>query len=215
MQSASAFAATLARQQVVLKIQPSARDYEDQDIRCASWFQEAVYISLWNRVNKASWPVLSVLDSLAVVVEDSSSSCCVTVKVFPHMTTAALKQQVRDCNLPSLFVLFNRRALNWNYIIQCCLFLVPGVSGVWLSPVGAALGDRPVSVRGPALPCLLWSSSGWWHCLPVPAFSPPCTFDSEGSSARPGECPTSQFPISVCTYSPTHYYLYRWACIFG
>lgn len=36
-----------------------------------------------------------VFDSLAVVVEDSSSSCCVTVKVFPHMTTAALKQQVR------------------------------------------------------------------------------------------------------------------------
>lgn len=33
-------------------------------------------------------------DSLAVVVEDFSSSCCVTVKVFPHMTTAALKQQV-------------------------------------------------------------------------------------------------------------------------
>lgn len=36
-----------------------------------------------------------VFDSLAVVVEDSSSSCCVTVKVFPHMTTAVLKQQVR------------------------------------------------------------------------------------------------------------------------
>lgn len=39
--------------------------------------------------------ILSIFDnSLAVVVEDSSSSCCVTVKVFPHMTTAALKQQV-------------------------------------------------------------------------------------------------------------------------
>lgn len=35
MQSASVFAATLARQQVALKIQPSARDYEDNDIRCA------------------------------------------------------------------------------------------------------------------------------------------------------------------------------------
>uniref|UniRef100_A0A3Q0QXN3 Heme-oxidized IRP2 ubiquitin transferase 1 homolog n=1 Tax=Amphilophus citrinellus TaxID=61819 RepID=A0A3Q0QXN3_AMPCI len=31
---------------------------------------------------------------LAVIVEDSSSSCCVTVKVFPHMTTASLKQQM-------------------------------------------------------------------------------------------------------------------------
>lgn len=33
--------------------------------------------------------------SLSVVVEDVSSSCCVTVKVFPYMTVAALKQQVR------------------------------------------------------------------------------------------------------------------------
>ncbi|RVE61750.1 hypothetical protein OJAV_G00175720 [Oryzias javanicus] len=32
--------------------------------------------------------------SLSVVVEDVSSSCCVTVKVFPYMTVAALKQQV-------------------------------------------------------------------------------------------------------------------------
>lgn len=40
------------------------------------------------------WLYFNVFNSLAVVVEDSSSSCCVTVKVFPHMTTAALKQQV-------------------------------------------------------------------------------------------------------------------------
>lgn len=33
--------------------------------------------------------------SLSVVVEDVSSSACVTVKVFPYMTVAALKQQVR------------------------------------------------------------------------------------------------------------------------
>ncbi|TWW71114.1 Zinc finger-containing protein 1 [Takifugu flavidus] len=64
MQSASVLAATLAQQHVTVQIQASARDYEDNEI------------------------------SLAVVVEDSSSSCCVTVKVFPHMTTAALKQQV-------------------------------------------------------------------------------------------------------------------------
>lgn len=36
VQSASVFAATLAQQQVALKIQPSAKDYEDNDIRCAS-----------------------------------------------------------------------------------------------------------------------------------------------------------------------------------
>ncbi|XP_071775598.1 ranBP-type and C3HC4-type zinc finger-containing protein 1 [Centroberyx gerrardi] len=64
MQAASVFAATLAHQHAALKIQPSARNYDNTEI------------------------------NLAVVVEDSSSSCCVTVKVFPHMTTAALKQQM-------------------------------------------------------------------------------------------------------------------------
>ncbi|KAF7661747.1 hypothetical protein LDENG_00253550 [Lucifuga dentata] len=64
MQAASVFAVKLASQRASLKIQPSVRDYDTTEI------------------------------NLAVVVEDSSSSCCVTVKVFPHMTTAALKQQV-------------------------------------------------------------------------------------------------------------------------
>uniref|UniRef100_A0A4W6F9W5 RanBP-type and C3HC4-type zinc finger-containing protein 1 n=1 Tax=Lates calcarifer TaxID=8187 RepID=A0A4W6F9W5_LATCA len=64
MQSASVIAATLARQHAALKIQPFVKDYEDTEI------------------------------NLTVVVEDSSSSCCVTVKVYPHMTTAALKQQM-------------------------------------------------------------------------------------------------------------------------
>uniref|UniRef100_A0A147B3A1 RanBP-type and C3HC4-type zinc finger-containing protein 1 n=1 Tax=Fundulus heteroclitus TaxID=8078 RepID=A0A147B3A1_FUNHE len=64
VQSASVFAASLARRQAALKIQPSTKVYEDTEI------------------------------SLAVMVEDSSSSCCITVKVFPHMTTASLKQQM-------------------------------------------------------------------------------------------------------------------------
>lgn len=64
MQAASLLASTLAHQQTALKIQPSVRSSEDAQI------------------------------SLAVVVEDSSSSCCVTVKVLPQITTAALKQQV-------------------------------------------------------------------------------------------------------------------------
>ncbi|XP_036378467.1 ranBP-type and C3HC4-type zinc finger-containing protein 1 isoform X2 [Megalops cyprinoides] len=62
--AASQFAVNLARQQVALKIQPSEKSYMDSEI------------------------------SLAVVVEDASSSCCVTVKVFLHMTIASLKQQV-------------------------------------------------------------------------------------------------------------------------
>uniref|UniRef100_A0A3Q3VTK0 RanBP-type and C3HC4-type zinc finger-containing protein 1 n=1 Tax=Mola mola TaxID=94237 RepID=A0A3Q3VTK0_MOLML len=65
VESASVFATTLAQQHATLKIQPSLpTDYEDTEI------------------------------SLAVIVEDSSSSCCVTVRVFPHITTAALKQQM-------------------------------------------------------------------------------------------------------------------------
>ncbi|KAG7455081.1 hypothetical protein MATL_G00252720 [Megalops atlanticus] len=63
-QAAAQVASTLARQQVALKIQLSEKNYMDTEI------------------------------SLAVVVEDVSSSCCVTVKVFPHMTIASLKQQV-------------------------------------------------------------------------------------------------------------------------
>lgn len=36
MQSASVLAATLARQHVTVQIQASARDYEDNEIRCGS-----------------------------------------------------------------------------------------------------------------------------------------------------------------------------------
>lgn len=43
-----------------------------------------------------------MLNSLTVVVEDSTSSCSVTVKVFPNMTTAALKQQVSLDNKKNL-----------------------------------------------------------------------------------------------------------------
>ncbi|XP_051557253.1 ranBP-type and C3HC4-type zinc finger-containing protein 1 [Myxocyprinus asiaticus] len=54
----------LAQQQTALSIQPALKDTEDREI------------------------------SLTVVVEDSSSSCCVTVKILPHMTIASLKQQM-------------------------------------------------------------------------------------------------------------------------
>ncbi|KAM9845478.1 ranBP-type and C3HC4-type zinc finger-containing protein 1-like [Aulostomus maculatus] len=63
-QAASQHASSLARQKAVLTIQLSEKNYADGEI------------------------------SLSVVVEDVSSSCCVTVKVFPYMTVAALKQQV-------------------------------------------------------------------------------------------------------------------------
>ncbi|XP_056317875.1 ranBP-type and C3HC4-type zinc finger-containing protein 1 [Danio aesculapii] len=64
VRSASVCASSLAKQKAALSIQPSKRNYTDSEV------------------------------CLAVVVEDASSSCCVSVKVFPHSTIGALKQQV-------------------------------------------------------------------------------------------------------------------------
>ncbi|KAM9322182.1 ranBP-type and C3HC4-type zinc finger-containing protein 1 isoform 2-T2 [Pholidichthys leucotaenia] len=64
IQTASQHASTLARQKAALTVQLSEKNYADGEI------------------------------GLSVVVEDVSSSCCVTVRVFPYMTVAALKQQV-------------------------------------------------------------------------------------------------------------------------
>ncbi|XP_059420172.1 ranBP-type and C3HC4-type zinc finger-containing protein 1 isoform X1 [Carassius carassius] len=58
------YATDLAKQQITLSIQPAPRDTDHTEI------------------------------SLAVVIEDASSSCCVTVKVLPHVTVASLKQQM-------------------------------------------------------------------------------------------------------------------------
>ncbi|XP_015209658.1 ranBP-type and C3HC4-type zinc finger-containing protein 1 [Lepisosteus oculatus] len=62
--SASQCAVSLARQQAELTVRLREKSYPDTEI------------------------------SLKVAVEDASSSCCVTVKVFPHMTITSLKQQV-------------------------------------------------------------------------------------------------------------------------
>uniref|UniRef100_A0A3Q0SMN3 SHANK-associated RH domain interacting protein n=1 Tax=Amphilophus citrinellus TaxID=61819 RepID=A0A3Q0SMN3_AMPCI len=53
---------------------------------------------------------------LCVVVEDVSSSCCVTVKVFPYMTVAALKQQFLEYG-------FHPRVQRW--VIGQCLCTEP------------------------------------------------------------------------------------------
>ncbi|XP_029561003.1 ranBP-type and C3HC4-type zinc finger-containing protein 1 isoform X3 [Salmo trutta] len=63
-QAAAQHASALAHQKAALTIQLSEKSYAEGEIR------------------------------LSVAVEDISTSCCVTVKVFPHMTVAALKQQV-------------------------------------------------------------------------------------------------------------------------
>ncbi|XP_062849469.1 ranBP-type and C3HC4-type zinc finger-containing protein 1 isoform X2 [Trichomycterus rosablanca] len=57
-------ATMLARHQMALTIQPTLKDFEDNEI------------------------------SLAVAVEDATSSCCVSVRVLPHATVGALKQQM-------------------------------------------------------------------------------------------------------------------------
>ncbi|XP_036452373.1 ranBP-type and C3HC4-type zinc finger-containing protein 1 [Colossoma macropomum] len=63
-QAAVQHATTLAHHQMSLTIQPAPKNFEDGEI------------------------------SLAVAVEDATSSCCVTVKVVPHMTVGSLKQQM-------------------------------------------------------------------------------------------------------------------------
>ncbi|XP_072543358.1 ranBP-type and C3HC4-type zinc finger-containing protein 1 [Salminus brasiliensis] len=63
-QAAVQHATALAHHQMSLTIQPALNNFEDGEI------------------------------SLAVAVEDATSSCCVTVKVVPHMTVASLKQQM-------------------------------------------------------------------------------------------------------------------------
>ncbi|XP_056600214.1 ranBP-type and C3HC4-type zinc finger-containing protein 1 [Triplophysa dalaica] len=62
--AAMRYASDLAQHQIALTIQPSQRDAEEGEI------------------------------SLAVVVEDTTSSCCVTVKILPHMTVSSMKQQM-------------------------------------------------------------------------------------------------------------------------
>lgn len=138
---------------------------------------------------------------------------CEGFSTHDHCSTEAAGQAV-NCT-SSLLVLFDKGAINCNSIILNCFIPMPGVSGVWLSPSGAALGDWPVPVRWPALPRLIRSSSRWWHCLPVPTFSPSCPLDSAGSPTRPGERPPCQSLLFVWIYSPPHYYLDKWPLISG
>lgn len=99
------------------------------------------------------FPLQFVLSSLAVVVEDSASSCSVTVKVFPKMTTAALKQQVshekEERCTRQLDQTHKVTVQSIEIAFLALLHLVPpeDVCRLWLSPSGAALGDWAMSVR--------------------------------------------------------------------
>lgn len=152
-------------------------------------------------------------NSLAVIVEDSSSSCCVTVKVFPHMTTATLKQQVclREtekknikCSIKSQYFSTSSLTLTfliWFSILPSC----PDVSRIWLPPTGAALGYWPVLVHWPANPRLLRCSPGWRHSLPVPLVSSLCSLDPAGPAAGSGERPPPQSPKFFSKFSSPCY----------
>lgn len=79
---------------------------------------------------------LSLSCSLSVVVEDVSSSACVTVKVFPYMTVAALKQQVRNiptqkCTCISFFHFHctNSQRSLWAFRCFSSTVFTPGCSG--------------------------------------------------------------------------------------
>lgn len=54
-------------------------------------------------------------ESLAVVVEDSSSSCCVTVKVFPHTTIDLLLEYCSLNSLNNVYTFF--LSLNLNSVL--------------------------------------------------------------------------------------------------
>uniref|UniRef100_A0A3B5B7E9 RanBP-type and C3HC4-type zinc finger-containing protein 1-like n=1 Tax=Stegastes partitus TaxID=144197 RepID=A0A3B5B7E9_9TELE len=93
-----------------------ARAIEAGDTQAASQHasalarQKAVLTIQLSEKNYADGEVLSV------VVEDVSSSCCVTVKVFPYMTVAALKQQFLEYG-------FHPRVQRW--VIGQCLCTEP------------------------------------------------------------------------------------------
>uniref|UniRef100_A0A4W5QYZ7 SHANK-associated RH domain interacting protein n=1 Tax=Hucho hucho TaxID=62062 RepID=A0A4W5QYZ7_9TELE len=93
-QAAAQHASALARQKAALTIQLSEKSYAEGEIR------------------------------LSVAVEDISSSCCVTAKVFPHMTVAALKQQVRT-SVVFLFLEYGFHPRVQCWVIGQCLCTEP------------------------------------------------------------------------------------------
>uniref|UniRef100_A0AAZ3NU42 SHANK-associated RH domain interacting protein n=1 Tax=Oncorhynchus tshawytscha TaxID=74940 RepID=A0AAZ3NU42_ONCTS len=162
-QAAAQHASALAHQKVALTIQLSEKSYAEGEIR------------------------------LAVAVEDISSSCCVTVKVFPHMTVAALKQQV------FLEYGFHPRVQRW--VIGQCLCTEPrslasygvqrdgDMAYLYLISARHAHLTRQLFQQDALLTPPLPTSNGSTMMLPSPCFTtewvyPSCTFINNPS--RPG-----------------------------
>lgn len=127
--------------------------------------------------------------SLSVVVEDVSSSCCVTVKVFPYMTVAALKQQVRN-----LLVTTAGNVADLKFALTDFLLLSSssssGISRVRFPSSRPALGDRSVFVHRAEVISFLRGAEGWRYSVPILDLFPASPDYPPAVPAGPGECPT-------------------------
>uniref|UniRef100_A0AAY4AKM0 RanBP2-type domain-containing protein n=1 Tax=Denticeps clupeoides TaxID=299321 RepID=A0AAY4AKM0_9TELE len=147
-QSAVWHATALAQQQVALTIQPSERSYEDWEI------------------------------GLAVVVEDASSSCFVTVKVFPRMTVSSLKQQM------CLEYGFHPRVQRW-VIGQCLCADARSLASYGVCRDGDSAFLYLLSAQQASRPCLLsLQPLALFHSLQSEWSCPSCTFINKPT--RPG-----------------------------
>lgn len=118
------------------------------------------------------------------MVEDVSSSACVRVKVFPYMTVAALKQQVRQTLGQTAN---NMAAAHFPSLTPCVL--PKGFLRVRFPPSGPALGDRSVFVHRAEVAGLLWGAEGRRYGVPVPDLCPTRPHHPPAVPAGPGRRP--------------------------
>lgn len=125
--------------------------------------------------------------SLSVVVEDVSSSCCVTVKVFPYMTVAALKQQVRIMINNEIMKSQSSSTDSWSSSSS-------GFSRVRIPSSRAALGYRSVFVHRAKVTRVLRGAEGRRHGVPLPDLCPTSPHHPPAVPAGPGERPPRPTP---------------------
>lgn len=156
-QAAAQHASALARQKVALTIRLSEKNYADGEI------------------------------SLSVVVEDVSSSCCVTVKVVPFMTVAALKQQV------FLEYGFHPRVQRW--VIGQCLCTEPrSLASYGVQKDGDTAYLYLISARQARITRQLFQQDleGALLAPPLPTGNGPTSHDWRGYSTLPTRLPHNQ-----------------------
>lgn len=165
--------------------------------------------------------------SLSVVVEDVSSSACVTVRVFPYMTVAALKQQVRKSVnqplnwmgaagfhslTPATFVLqvffeygFHPRVQRW--VIGQCLCTEPrSLASYGVQKDGDTAYLYLISARQARITRQLFQQDLESALLapPLPPGNGPTSQDRRGYSTLPSRLPhNNQGEFNKCTHSVT------------